>query len=293
MARTGQDAIDYARGRVGPNAMPASGYCLQFVRECFGVGSYYASAIDAWNGSQTQHPGDRNPPPAVPMYFTSPSQYDHVVFWAGGDEIETTFNADVRQYVGNAISRIESDFDGHYLGWCEDINGVTVYAPTGAGEDLDMTPDEVRSIVQQEATNALRAEGVSGAATWSLGQYANGGYTVGSQAQKIIRDTTGELLTINGIVGAADGNQEWAQKYVRAIVAEETAKVVNGASATSASSRAFGLLALALVVLIAVVGGVAVGLLAGTQEGVIAGVATIVGGLLSVVLRSLPARAAS
>lgn len=128
MTRTGQAAIDYARSRVGANAMPASGYCLQFVRECFDVASYFGSAIDAWNGANVRHEGDRNPPPAVPLYFSSPSIYDHVVFWCGNDEIITTFNDDVRQYIGNAIADVERDFDAQLLGWAEDINRVTVYS---------------------------------------------------------------------------------------------------------------------------------------------------------------------
>jgi hypothetical protein len=111
--------------------MQASGYCLAFARECFAVPSYYASAIDAWNGSKTKHPGDRNPPPAVPLFFLTPSVYDHVVFGGAVGEIITTFNADVRRYTASstsaAIDAICRDFQGSYLGWTEDINRVTVW----------------------------------------------------------------------------------------------------------------------------------------------------------------------
>lgn len=152
MTRTGQDAIDYARSRVGPNAMPASGYCLQFVRQCFDVGSYYASAIDAWNASPTQHPGDRNPPPAVPLYFLTPSVYDHVTFGGDTGEIITTFNADVRRYTGSdVISQIERDFSGSYLGWCEDINTVRVYTgatPEPEPEPLPIGDDDDMKLIQ-------------------------------------------------------------------------------------------------------------------------------------------------
>jgi hypothetical protein len=141
VTRTGQAAIDYARSRIGPNAMPASGYCLQFVRQCFDVGSYYGSAIDAWNGAKVRHPGDRNPPPAVPLYFLTPSQYDHVTFNVSPTEVISTFNADVRAF--NGISSIEANFDGTYLGWAEDINGVTIYTPGG---DDDMTPEQAQQL---------------------------------------------------------------------------------------------------------------------------------------------------
>lgn len=149
MVRTGQAAIDYARSRVGKNAMPASGYCLQFVRECFAVAAYYGSALDAWNGSGTKHPGDRNPPAAVPLFFQTPSVYDHVVFGGATGEIITTFNADVKRYTASSgsavISAIERDFSGSYLGWTEDINRVRVLdvvpppGPNPIPEDDDMT----------------------------------------------------------------------------------------------------------------------------------------------------------
>jgi len=153
MTRVGQEAIEYARSRIGPDSMPASGYCLQFVRTCFDVGSYYASAIDAWNGASTKHEGDRNPPPAVPLYFRTPSQYDHVVFGGDAGEIITTFNADVRQYWGDngpdVIAQIERDFDGTYLGWTEEVSEVRIYDPTPQ-EEPDMTPDESQRLLNIE-----------------------------------------------------------------------------------------------------------------------------------------------
>lgn len=167
MTRTGQAAIDYARSRVGPNAMPASGYCLQFVRQCFDVPSYYASAIDAWNGSPTKHPGDRNPPPAVPLFFTSPSVYDHVVFGGASGEIITTFNADVRRYTASstsaAIDMIVRDFGpGQYLGWTEDINRVRVLdvVPPPGPDPITEDDDDMPIIVfNGNKGNALLAGG--------------------------------------------------------------------------------------------------------------------------------------
>lgn len=131
MTRTGQAAIDYARSRIGPNSMPDSGLCLQFVRTCFDVGSYYASAIDAWNGATDRREGDRNPPQAVPLWFASPSIYDHVVFCCSPSEIISTFNADVRSY--GSISEIERVFDASYLGWAPNINTVTIWTPDSSG----------------------------------------------------------------------------------------------------------------------------------------------------------------
>src|SRR3954468_21259845 len=103
MTRTGQAAIDWAYSRVGngpppPNGMPDDGLCLQFTRECFAVPALYASAIDAWETNPEQHPGDRYPPPAVPVWFWSSAPYRHIAFHAGGGQVITTFNDDVRVY---------------------------------------------------------------------------------------------------------------------------------------------------------------------------------------------------
>lgn len=141
MTRTGDEAISYARSRVG-GTMAASGYCLQFVRQCFDVGSYYASAIDAWNGAPDKHPGDRDPPPAVPLFFATPSAYDHVTFCAaqGGAEIISTFNADIRSF--GSISSIEANFTGTYLGWTESINGVVIWNGGGSVGPIPVPPEE-------------------------------------------------------------------------------------------------------------------------------------------------------
>jgi hypothetical protein len=291
MTRTGQAAIDYARSIVGngpppPHGMPAPGYCLKYVRECFAVASYYASAVDAWNAAQARHPGDWNPPPAVPVYFRTPSIYDHVAITGNQPgEILTTYNDDVRRYLGSSwadvIRQIERDFDGPYLGWSEDINTVTVW--TDEGDDLDMDEATVQRIV----TSCLRAEGVSGAGVWTPGPYPDGSPTVGDRAAKIVHDEVGGVLSSSGVVGAADGTQPWAQKYVREIVAEELDEAL---TETSTTSRSLGLFVFALVVLVAVVGGVAVGVLADSSEGAVAAVAAIVGGLLATVLRHVPGR---
>jgi hypothetical protein len=213
-SRTGQSATDYARSRVG-GTMPAAGYCLQFVRECYAVPSRYPSAIAAWNASKTQHPGDRNPPAAVPLYFATPSQYDHVVFGVSPSEIITTFNADIRRYTGNAIAGIERDFQGTYLGWAEDINGMTVYASESiAGGDgflmalTDQQQDDVYNWLANIAgwvyrggpdVNAGAADpGSISARTIHLDQVIAG-------AQETPGNALGRIMNIDRQVTGADG----------------------------------------------------------------------------------------
>jgi len=129
--RTGQEAIDYTLNRVGTQ-MPESGLCLQFTRQDFAIPSLYASAIDAWNAAHDQHPNDRNPPPAVPVWFWSSSIYRHVAFHLG-DGVVTTFNADIRRM--GSLEEMEQTF-GPFMGWASDLNDHFVNPPVDLGEDM-------------------------------------------------------------------------------------------------------------------------------------------------------------
>ena len=124
-ARTGQAAVDYAESRVG-SAMPDSGLCLQMVRQNFAIPSYYYAAIDAWNGADDRHPSDRNPPPAVGVWFDSTSIYGHVAFHVGAGRVITTFNAEIRAYP--SIAAMESVY-GPFMGWASDLNEQWVHDP--------------------------------------------------------------------------------------------------------------------------------------------------------------------
>jgi hypothetical protein len=123
-SRTGQDAINYAGGRLG-GSMPDSGLCLQFTRQCYEVPSLYYSAIDAWNGAAEQHPDDRNPPPSAPVWFWSSSPYRHIAFHLGDNRYATTFNDEVREYGLNDMEVIY----GPLMGWAPDLNAYSVRPP--------------------------------------------------------------------------------------------------------------------------------------------------------------------
>lgn len=143
MTRLGADATAYALDRVGER-MPDSGLCLQFTRENFAIAPYYYSAIDAWNGSEYRQAGDRNPPPAVPVYFHTSSPYRHVAFWCGDGVIVSTFNDEIRRYDGG-IAQVETVFDGPYLGWTPGLNEVQVYYPPAPAPEED---DDVQVMVK-------------------------------------------------------------------------------------------------------------------------------------------------
>jgi hypothetical protein len=126
--------------------MPESGLCLQFTRQCFEVPSLYASAIDAWNATDDPHPDDRNPPPAVPVWFWSSSIYRHVAFYVGPGVV-TTFNEDIRLF--GSIAEMEGVY-GPYMGWAYDHLNQHDVTP----EDDEMpTPADVWAVAPTAAVS--------------------------------------------------------------------------------------------------------------------------------------------
>lgn len=312
MVRTGQAAIDYAHSRVG-GQMPASGYCLQFVRQCFDVGSYYGSAIDAWNGAEKKHPGDRNPPPAVPLFFKSPSVYDHVVFGGGppANDIVTTFNADIRHYGGDAIAGIERDFDAQYLGWTEDLNGVTVYTggttppptpiPTDEDDDMFVVQSTNRGVavvmggkvvpIASEATASALAGAGAGRAWIDDGDFDRMRFS--GAAQVLIKEPSRGYALLMGsqAVGVGDMATVYALQGVGVATIDVpagdfdrfTGGISNAIPTPPPVSRSFSAPALiALVIAFAILVGLVVVLVAdAVSDGVYAGAGALLGGAVA------------
>ena len=117
-----------------------SGYCLKWVRTCWEVGSFYASAIDAWNGARHKHPGDRNPPDGAPCFYRGGS-YGHIVIHRRHDSgrIRST-DCTYSGHVSDAdLSWPETAWGDDYLGWTEDLNGVDLPVlpePQPPGEEM-------------------------------------------------------------------------------------------------------------------------------------------------------------
>ncbi|HEY9409317.1 MAG TPA: hypothetical protein VIQ30_22710 [Pseudonocardia sp.] len=129
--------------------------CLKFVRSCFDIAAVYRSAAIAWAAAQHRHPGDRNPPPGVPMWWTGgASGHGHVAISLGGGRFRST---DVPRSgrVGNS-SLDTFTWPHRYVGWSEDINGVRVFqALPDTGGDEEMSSAEYRAL--DEKLNAIIA----------------------------------------------------------------------------------------------------------------------------------------
>jgi hypothetical protein len=135
-AASGKAAVTNADAWIGYD----TGMCLQWVRgPCWGLGSLYGSAIEAWNGAKFKHPGDRNPPIGAPLFYSG-GTYGHIVIAkphaAGMRSTDCTSTGRVGDA---AISWIEENWAGRtYLGWTEDLNGVRLplTSDTDPGDDM-------------------------------------------------------------------------------------------------------------------------------------------------------------
>lgn len=126
----------------------AVGYCLQFVRlPCWEVGSLYPSAIDAWDGAKHRHPGDRNPPKGAPCFYRG-GNYGHAVIAIGGGRIRSTDSPTSGQVNDQPLDWPEVHWGYEYLGWSEDLNGVTL---PGIGDDdtMALSEDDLEAIAHR------------------------------------------------------------------------------------------------------------------------------------------------
>jgi hypothetical protein len=129
-ASSGREAVDNANSY---NAYDV-GMCQKWVRgPCWEVGSYYGSAIDAWDGAKYKHPGDRTPPLGAPCYYRG-GNYGHVVIFRQ-DDMRSTDCTSSGRVSPESLSWIENHWGYTYLGWTEDINGVHVIKPAAPEED--------------------------------------------------------------------------------------------------------------------------------------------------------------
>lgn len=139
------------------------GYCLKWVRgECWQVGSLYGSAIEAWNGAQHKHPGDRNPPDGAPCFYKG-GTYGHIVIYRKHDSgrIKSTDCTYSGKVSDAALSWPETAWGDTYLGWTEDLNGYDL--PLGGQPEPKPEEDDMPDYVRARLTKGLKVK----AQTWT------------------------------------------------------------------------------------------------------------------------------
>lgn len=89
-----------------------------------------ADAVDGWKATKHRHPGDRNPPAGVPVFWSGGRNgYGHASVSLGGGKIRST-DADGSGRVATVdLAWPERTWGLTYLGWAEDLNGEIIPAP--------------------------------------------------------------------------------------------------------------------------------------------------------------------
>lgn len=109
------------------------GWCLQYVRQAFGLPARYNDATEAWNKSTSKHQ-DRNFPPGLwtPVWYgIKENPLGHVVLHAPDGRVYSTSDYSGWPVIHNSLADLEA-FYAHYKltlqyrGWTEDVAGYAV-----------------------------------------------------------------------------------------------------------------------------------------------------------------------
>ena len=146
-----------------PNIPCRPGWCLQYVRETFGLPARYASATEAWNASTTKH-ADLQFPDGVwlPIWFGLDREpAGHVVLMAPDRSIYSTSDNSTTPHHHPSLSDLLNFYAGWgwpltYRGWTEDVAGYPVIGAgsinfesiTNAPLEDDMTPEEKKLLFE-------------------------------------------------------------------------------------------------------------------------------------------------
>lgn len=138
------------------------GLCLYYVWQAYKAhgaqaNGTYGTAYAAWLGSPGQHPGDRNPPPGVPVYWgpRAGSSAGDVVISLGNGRVAATDWPHNGVIGETTIDARERQIGRPYLGWTDNILGHPITVPQTKEWDEMASKDEIRSVVQEEIAAAV------------------------------------------------------------------------------------------------------------------------------------------
>lgn len=148
-----------------PNIPCKPGWCLQYVRQTYGLAGAHPTATAAWEASPTQH-RDRNFPDAwVPVWYGLDNEpAGHVVLRAPNGNVYSTSDLGSTPHLHPDLGDLERYYAYYgmnltYRGWTEDIENVAVVSPdfagiaaqgniTPASEEDALTPDQMFELKQ-------------------------------------------------------------------------------------------------------------------------------------------------
>ncbi len=139
--------------------------CLMRVRGLYGApaigdfdGDGAADAEDGWKATKKRHTGTAvtNIPAGVPLWWGGgTADHGHVAVSAGGGQCWSTDIKRTGRFDKVAITEINRKWGLPFLGWTEDINGVTVYTPPSTEKEPDMPKPTGMQLLQSELLAVL------------------------------------------------------------------------------------------------------------------------------------------
>lgn len=144
------------------------GWCLQYVRQAFGLPARYGSATEAWEKSPTQH-RDRDFPPGlwVPVWYGLVDEpLGHVILRAPDGSCYSTSTLGSTPYHHPNLAHLEAFYAYYgmtltYRGWTEDVAGypVITYGGLAAQGTITETENDVGTVESITDKVALDIEG--------------------------------------------------------------------------------------------------------------------------------------
>ena len=203
-----------------PHIPCTPGWCLQYVREAFGIyPGVYPSATAGWNASPTKHRGWDFPAGRwVPVWFgIAKEPLGHVVLLApDGSVFSTSDNSTVPHHHPNLADLMNyyaaADLPLTYRGWTEDIEGVTVVdlGSASMGYDGEITEPTEEDDMYTDADRARDVQAAKDAAAVKAAMF-DGGTSMpeGKPLKDLVQDSfsavRAQLATIGGTLATAPG----------------------------------------------------------------------------------------
>lgn len=237
--------------------IPATGgWCLQYVRQAYGLPARYNSATEAWENSTSKHK-DRSFPPGMwtPVWYGIDIEpLGHVVLRAPDGRVYSTSDYSGHPVIHNSLADLEAYYAYYgmvlqYRGWTEDVAGYTVINNTGLAAQGNITKETELSAAEVTEIKAAIAEVKNvaqntWAGVWTGGTVNGQKFNYGilpivahSQAQAAARDaqiqaTLAALSEVIKQLGAAKGTPVDFEAVTAAAEAG-AAKALSGLSATA------------------------------------------------------------
>lgn len=130
--------MSLTRAQAVANAKASTAYpvgmCMKWTRTMFGRpavgdvdGDGDADAVDGWKSCKQKHPGDRNPPAGVPVFWSGGRNgYGHVGISLGNRTFRGTDSPTSGKVGTVGLDWPEQHWGLTYLGWADDLNGVPI-----------------------------------------------------------------------------------------------------------------------------------------------------------------------